>query len=122
MKISKVLKEWKFNLLRGVPSTQLQSAVIVYKYQLRNHKHLPPMIGWWRRIMGSGGPCGEHLYGYLPIFGHRKIGIVSVRQDMDQVLVMSYGDVTWINVDANDFFIMDEPVVGDTHNYINHEE
>lgn len=121
MKVSEVLKEWKANLLRGVPAIPLQSAVIVYKLQLRNYPDLPPMIGWYKRIMASGGTSGDHLYGYFPIFGHRKMGIVAARRDMDQVRVMCYGELDWRNVDENDYHIMSEAVVSDTRKYTNNE-
>lgn len=52
------------------------------------------------RFVWAGGL--NLLYAWRPIYGHRLHYLPLVKRTMSQVLIMSFGTPTWINVDPSD--------------------
>lgn len=54
-------------------------------------------LGYYWEVVMSGGHSGKNTYGKIPIYGMR----LNFKLDMIQVLVKSFDDFAWINVDKN---------------------
>lgn len=62
-------------------------------------------VGTYRTIIAGGWDIANHMWGNVPIYGFRVIGLPAIKQDRDQVLVKAFGHMIWINMPRSEVTI-----------------
>lgn len=83
-------------------SPEMEAAFFDKDYRERRGLNLPPVVGCRKSLLAGGR---EPLYCYPPIYGVRQVGLRKVRQDVTQIQIVSWGELTWINLDERDFVV-----------------
>lgn len=71
---------------------------------------MPDQIGRYRFILAGCAPgFGGLTYGWSPYYGVRRVGLLSIKREVTQILVDCLGGLTWININPADLYPDTEP-------------